>query len=115
MCIFVFITTTATTAVVVGFLLLFLGHGSVWWFGVKSGASVTFCSFTFSTNEKEKWFFFCEPVVLWCGKWRVLLFLRWILEMRKGRVVSRKLIHGAFEKSGLFLTFDTRVSWRGSS
>ena len=35
--------------------------------------------------------------------------------MRKGRVVSRKLIHGAFEKSGLFLTFDTRVSWRGSS
>ena len=56
----IFVFVTAATAAVVLVLRLFLGHGSVWWFGVKSGASVTFCSFTFSTNEKEKWFFFCE-------------------------------------------------------
>ena len=81
----------------------------------KVGLWSLFALLLFRQTKRRNGFFFCEHVVLWCGKWRVLLFLRWILEMRKGRVGSRKSIHGGFEKCGLFLAFQTGVSWRGSS
>ena len=53
----IFVFVTAATAAVVLVLRLFLGHGSVWWFGVGSGGIDCLLFYFFDKRKGEMVFF----------------------------------------------------------